>query len=115
MNQNLPLIIGLESKIFGAKSGTGYAQVKELEVSLTLIQEASLIRGLKGYQIKRIDASSLANLAFYILENIEIKIGPNDIGNKLSLLNSVLAQIKGDLNRIRYIDLRFKEPVIKYK
>lgn len=115
MNPNLPVISGLETKIFAPKSGKEYYGIKELALSLDLIKEIKAIRGLKEYRIKKIDASTAARLSFYILENIEIKTGESDISHKLRLLNSILTQLGSDLNRIKYIDLRFKEPVIKYK
>lgn len=115
LNPNLPIILGLETKIFGPKGGKRYCDIKELALCLDLIREIKGIRGLKDYKIKKIDVSFFPNFSFYILENIEIKIGTSNINHKLRLLNSILTNPRQDLSRIQYIDLRFKEPVIKYK
>lgn len=115
LNPNLPIIVGLETKIFGPKSGSKYYGVKELALSLDLIREIKDIGGLENYGIKKIDASNLANFSFYIQANIEIKIGQSNINHKLRLLNSIITQLGEGLTKIKYIDLRFKEPVIKYK
>ena len=46
---------------------------------------------------------------------MEVKIGREDIHNKLALLATLLAQVKNNIYNIEYIDLRFKEPVIKFR
>jgi cell division septal protein FtsQ len=115
LDPNLPIISGLGTKIFGPKSGRKYYEVKELALSLDLIKEIGSIRGLKKIGIKKIDVSSLASLSFYIPDNIEIKIGESNINHKLRLLNSIFSQSGMNLTKVKYIDLRFKEPVIKYK
>lgn len=111
---DIPLIIGLETKIFGPKSGKQY-RVKELNLALDLITRAKKVKALKDLQIKRIHAADSKHLSFFLYEsNVEIKIG-EEIKKRLRMLNSLLPHIKSELSSIRYIELRFKEPVIKYK
>lgn len=128
---DLPVIFGLETKIFGPKSGKKYPS-KELSGALAIIKEAGLGRTLKAYPIKRIEVSKLENLSFFVAmpvlnakgniavvqpvyQLLEIKIGSENIKDKMSMLNTLLAQIKNEWNNIAYVDLRFKEPVIKLK
>lgn len=113
--QGLPVIYGLETKISGPKAGNSYRDSEELVSCLDLIRAARGIRGLKGYSIKKISVTSPESLSLYILENIEIKVGAGNIPHKLRLLSSLLVGQRRDLGRIKYIDLRFKEPVVKYK
>lgn len=115
LDPNLPIIGGLETKIFSPRSGIRYNGINELLFSLSLIAEAEKLKTLKNYRINKIEASSLDKFAFYILDNVEIKIGERNVNYKLRLLNSMLAHLGEDLARIQYIDLRFKEPVIKYR
>lgn len=115
LNPNLPIIMGLQAKILGAQAGRSYSHVKELLFCLDLIKEFTATRGLKRYTIKKIDAARPENLSFYMLENMEIKIGQADIERKIQLLNSILAHLGSEALKVKYIDLRFKEPVIKYK
>jgi hypothetical protein len=112
-NPVLPVILGLETKIFGPKQGER-PNIGELKLALDLIKERDKIKELRDYKIKEIDASSAMSLSFTVLENTEVKIG-QDIKEKLRIFSSLLPHIRSDFNRIRYIDLRFKEPVIKYK
>lgn len=112
---NLPLILGLETKIFGPKSGKKY-NVRELALALNIIKEIEANKALKDYKIKKIDVANPAHASFFINEGeLEIKINEEDIKDKVNILSNLLIQLKKDLANIRYIDLRFKEPVIKLK
>jgi cell division septal protein FtsQ len=117
----LPVISGLESKIFGPKSGRKY-NIKELSCAIDIIKAADDNRRLRGMRIKKIDVSNLANVSFIISlpdaaaapDGIEIKLGQEYIRDKISLLSSLLIQGRNDWKNIKYVDLRFKEAVIKF-
>ncbi len=126
----LPLILGLETKIFGPKPGRQY-NVKELRLALNMIKEIRRNRILRKIKIKRIDAATAANAAFFIplpaklpnqaklntpaqVKDLEIRIGEDKLRDKINFLSMLLIQVKKDLGNIKYIDLRFKEPVIKF-
>ncbi|MDD2751688.1 MAG: cell division protein FtsQ/DivIB [Candidatus Omnitrophica bacterium] len=122
----LPLIVGLETKIFGAKAGKVY-NIRELNIALNIIQELAKSPALKGYKLQRLDLGNPAQATFTLLvppkgnlpmpgvSIFEVKIGSDYIKDKIDILESLLMQTK-DLNKqINYIDLRFKEPVIKYR
>jgi uncharacterized membrane-anchored protein len=126
----LPLITGAETKIFGPKSGKKY-DIKEIRLALNIIREVRRNRVLKNYKINRIDVARPDNASFFIPflqktveyskgqavvvpESLEIKIGQDNIKGKIILLGGLLVQVKNDLANIKYIDLRFKEPVIKF-
>lgn len=128
---DLPVIMGLETKIFGAKAGKHY-NIRELAVALSIIEELKTSKFMKGFKIKRIDVASLQNASFVIPlmqampdkvtakraishAEIEIKIGPDNIKNKLAILAGIFLQTSNDLVSIKYVDLRFKEPVIKFQ
>lgn len=127
----IPVITGLETKIFGAKPGTKY-NLKEIALVLNLIKETRENRVIKNYKISRIDVASLGHTSIFVLlptvipadpnargakkqEALEVKIGQEDIKSKIAILSGLLAQEKSALANIKYIDLRFKEPVIKLK
>ncbi len=124
---DLPVIVGLETKIFGAKSGKRY-NIKELAEALNIIKELKINNALKKYKIKRIDVASLANASFFLQlsdytkgqaittqEVLEVKMGQDDTSDKIRILGDLFNQLKNDLSNIKYIDLRFKEPVIKLR
>lgn len=127
----LPVIVGLETKIFGPKPGKKY-NTREIALSLNIIKEIKRNRILRNQKIKKIDVTDPTNTSIFMpftvkapdyskpqslaaFENLEVKIGEDNIKNKIIILAFLLNQAKKDLTNIKYIDLRFKEPVIKLK
>ena len=110
--EDLPVILGLDTKIFGPKTGQKY-NIKELATSLDIIKEVQKNKILKDYKIKKIDVVSLSNTSFFTASGLEIKLGQDNIKDKINILSGLLPQVKNDLGNIKYIDLRFKEPLIK--
>jgi hypothetical protein len=125
----LPLIYGLETKIFGPKPGVKYKR-PELNLALTLIKEFKLIRTLRPFTLKKIDVAKPESAKIFILlpgqpvnyikpvaqpgwVGFEVYVGEGNIRQKLMILGGLLIQAEKELMNIKYIDLRFKEPVIK--
>lgn len=111
--EELPIILGLETKIFGPKPGKKY-NTRELLFALNIIREIKRNRVLKDYKIKKIDLlnSSYASIFF---EDIEVKLANQDLKDKITLLADLFIQENFNLTNTNYIDLRFKEPVVKFK
>ena len=113
----LPVIAGLETRIFGPKPGKKY-NIKELAIALNIIKESRKTKGLKNYKIKKIDVVNALNLAVFIQdigpEFLEVKLGSDNIEYKIALLAGLITAAKKDIRNIKYIDLRFKDPVIKF-
>lgn len=125
----IPVITGLETKIFGPKYGKRY-NVKELYLALQIIKETRKNKVLRYFKINRIAAASPANMS--ALMNlpqlqatlpkdksalpafIEVKFGGANIRQKVTLLEDIVTEEKNNLAGIKYIDLRFANPVIKY-
>jgi len=125
--EEMTLITGLETKIFGPKNGKKY-DLKELLFALGLLREIKENPAFKEYQLKRIDASSVDSASLVLLpsaplpvsvesseESMEIRIGQENYKQKIVLLAGLLSQSKNDIANIKYIDLRFKDPVLKFK
>jgi len=125
--QDLPVIIGLERKIIGPKTGNQY-NIKELITALNIIKETEANGLLRKYTIERIDVANPANISCFVrlsgysqghvvtdFAALEVKMGQDDTGAKIRILAELFAQLKDDISKIQYIDLRFKEPVVKFK
>jgi len=115
----LPQITGLETKIFGPKPGRKY-NVKELLCALNIIKEINKNRRFKNYTVKRVDVANPASATIFIpisgaKETLEVKLGADNIKDKVALLSSIILAAKKELANIKYIDLRFKDPVIKMR
>ena len=118
----VPVISGMEKKASSARSGRRFAP-PEIALAFEVINAAGKDRTLRGFRIRRIDASSESGLSFLIsmpaslIEDdwMEVRVGGEEIGVKMKVLANILAQMGSKLSTIKYIDLRFKEPVIKFK
>ena len=115
-NNGLPEITGLENKILN------YHNIKReyLNIALTLIREYSKIKISKEYKIENINLAFPTQTFFTIKadpaglddkEAIKVIIGKEDIAKRLKTLSILLSKIKSNLSNIKYIDLRFKDPV----
>ena len=127
----LPLVIGLETKIFGPSAGKKY-DIKETPLILGILREFARIRAFRNYRIKKIDVKNISDTSLVLAfpaeaadyskgskggvatEGLQIKLGPDNIRRKLVILSGVIGRSKPDLINIKYIDLRFDKPVIKY-
>lgn len=118
----LPQIFGLDKKISGALPGKKY-NIKELNLALEIIKETARNPKLKDYNIKKIDLIGPGNISFFVNfireegavpKILEIRAGFDNIEEKINVLGALFAQIKEDYKRIKYVDLRFKEPLIKF-
>ncbi len=125
----LPVIYGLETKIFGPKPGVKYKR-PEIDLALSIIKEFNANRSLRHFTLKRVDVAGTQNASIFILlpkqavdytrpvplvgwYGFEVRIGEGSIKQKMMILGGLLIQAEKELQNIKYIDLRFKEPVIK--
>jgi len=130
-SENLPVISGVEKYVLGAKYGTR-CSFDAVVAALNIIKQARENKVLRGYNIRMVDMSGFDKASIFLLVSgqgtvytktdfaspeqvIEVKIGREDTRDKLALLATLLAQVKNNIYNIEYIDLRFKEPVIKFK
>ncbi len=129
-SENLPVISGVEKYVLGAKYGTRCSS-GAVAAALNIIKQARENKVLRGYNIRMVDMSGFDNASIFLLVSgqgtvytktdfadpgqvIEVKIGREDTRNKLAVLATLLAQVKNNIYNIEYIDVRFKEPVIKF-
>lgn len=118
---NLPTILGLETKIFGPKSGKRYNN-KEVLLVLNILKEIKKNKFLKNYKIKKIDLADIAHASIFlavtegppVTQDLEIIFGEDKIKDKVDILSNLIEEERLNLTNIKYIDLRFKEPVIKF-
>jgi len=120
--QALPRITGL---LINAKQIKRNVPIdsEEIGIALELLENYSKINEFEEFPIHEINLSDSRNIFFKIRLNfmilpdsikdkyVKIIIGKEDISAKLKVLSSLLPKIKSNLTEIKYIDLRFKDPV----
>ncbi len=114
IDPELPVIFGLEAKILGPKPAKSY-NIRELRLALNIIEESEKSAVLKYYKPRRIDVTGSGNVSSYISGGLEVKFNDENVRGSLDILSNILVQMKNELGDIKYIDLRFKDPVVKFK
>jgi cell division septal protein FtsQ len=116
---SFPLITGLESRLPRLKVGVHYnAHVldKPLLLARMLRVYADRIEeSAPGFKITKIDASDLDQLTFTFGNDLAVKIGDKDFENRIAVLPVILKTIGSELDNVKYIDLRPKEPAVAMK
>jgi len=137
----LTMITGLDKKISGVKTGARY-NIKELFFAFRLMHEVRSNQELSDFFVQKIDVANPENITFVLMPvarlrealvlrqsdtkpvqpskkeevvGIEVKISQENLRSKISIIGSLLNQLKNSQNNIEYIDLRFGEPTIKLK
>ncbi len=115
-NLQLPLIIGLEARISRPRSGVKYNEnslLKTLEFIDNLNKDSKLSGQLK---IKKINLANVNDVFLFAVTGCKINLGGiGSLNKNLSILQRLIGEINSDLTKIEYIDLRFREPVVKYR
>lgn len=129
LDAGLPIIYGLETKIFAPKPGTKYKK-PELDLALAILREFKVNKSFQGFSLKRIDVANLESASFFMLlpkqvvdfarlypqvqwMGFEVRTGIGSIREKMIILGGLIIQTRKEWNNIKYIDLRFKEPLIR--
>lgn len=80
-----------------------------------IVFAATVIRQARPLAIERIVVDGTVSADLYLAGGVQVKIVSDGLAQKLVFLNNLLNQMGRDTARVEYIDLRFKEPVIKFK
>lgn len=112
-DKRLPLISGVShhKKIIPGVSLGG----EDTLVALNIIKEFENNEVFSAYNLTKIDVDNLLSVAFYLSNNLKIIVDKNDIGRKMDMLALVLSQNQLNTEQVKYIDLRFKEPILGTK
>ncbi len=110
MMKDLPIIEGIDLR-YDEKMGKRSVSAK-LKLALNFLKEIKRTRLGGEYGTLRIDASDPANISFYLGDGPEIKIGSENFKERLEVLAKTLKEPRLVLEKIKYIDLRFKEVII---
>lgn len=109
---NLPLISISKDENAGIQQGS-ICNSEQLRLALLLLDKINERGKLRG-KVTAIDATSKYGDLFFVMDSgIEIKIGKKGFTEKLKILDELFSGIRISLEQIEYIDLRFKDIVIK--
>ena len=115
-NLQLPLIIGLAEKVSQPRSGLRCNE-KSLLACLDFISALSADRSLcEQVKIERINLENANDIFLFTTSGCKLNLGSYDsLNRKPAILLKLLKEIDADLSQVQYIDLRFKESVVRYR
>lgn len=111
--KKLPFITGLSSDIH-PRLGTSIKS-KRLDSALEIIKSFQSHKMLSAFQIAKINVENLSKINVYLANKLLVILDQDKLQHKIRILDLVLAQGQLDLKNVRYVDLRFKEPIVGKK
>lgn len=113
-DKKLPSIVG--AKLNNPKLVLGMPlRGSDIWLTLKIIKLFKANSSLASYSIKGINIENLSKIHFTLSNQLNVIIDRDKIAQKIRVLGVVLAQDRLDLKDVKYIDLRFKEPIIGKK
>ena len=111
---DLPVIKGVDLKY--ALKVHSKNESRNLSAALQLLDEIKKARFLDKYSVRVIDASDIKSLSFYLGEGgPTVIVGYENLSERLSVLKDTLRDPRLVLDKINYIDVRFKDVAINPK
>lgn len=108
-----PLIVGvsdLETPVPGVQMKS-----REAQAAVYLIRNFRTNKYLQTYKIQKVDVNNLSQIEFHLTDTLKIIVDQFDIEQKIQTLSLIISGAGLNLEEIDYIDLRFKEPLIRQK
>ena len=112
--EEVPLISGVRiTSSRGSEPRLNESQEEKIKRAIFLIDMIAWNKKLLKFKLKNIDITDIRNISFYFdAANVEIKIGDGEFSKRLDTLGTVLEQLGQDIGRVKYIDLRFEDPIV---
>jgi cell division septal protein FtsQ len=123
IDSGLPRIVGLEKKILSPKPGVKYNE-KELKIALEIIKGINQNKLFDNFVIREVgfdNEDGFIIKSSFIKDNsppaddLIVKFPGTNIKEKIIILSGLIRSIRKDAINIKYVDLRFKDPVIKLR
>jgi len=112
--KSLPLITGINKEKQGFRLGARCSNPGVL-FAIRVVQQIRQTKALQGYPIERVDIHDASNVSLYFSSQLEVRLGQERLKDSVRILGSLLNQVGNGISNIEYIDLRFKDPVIRFK
>ena len=88
---------------------------QDIKAALQILQAFDHHRALDAYSVKMIDVTNISKIEFVLSNGLMVLMDKDHISRKVRLLSVVLAKGQLNLDEIKYLDLRFKEPIVGKK
>jgi cell division septal protein FtsQ len=108
---NLPVVSGIPIErgwLFLGRPIEG----AEIEKAVDILNSFKSSPYLQHWKIHAVEAGNLSKIDLSVGENMHVILDQDHTQDKIDLLQMLISANKVNLNQVKYIDLRFKEPVI---
>ncbi|MCK5012399.1 MAG: cell division protein FtsQ/DivIB [Candidatus Omnitrophica bacterium] len=112
--KDLPLIVGVRGDSRKLVRGLPFKGA-DIQTALKITNLFQANKSLSSYSIDRINVENLSKIYFTLSNDLEVILDRNNTSQRIKVLGVVLSQGKLDMKHVKYIDLRFKEPIIGKK
>ncbi|MFC1593992.1 cell division protein FtsQ/DivIB [Candidatus Omnitrophota bacterium] len=110
-SEHIPLLKGHGYSPSKVKLGVALTR-KDIVAALDVLDIVYQMAEFKEMHPSVADISDGNKISLYFSDTLEVRIGKQDQRKKLALLALLLRQPDVDVEHVKYIDLRFKEPII---
>ena len=90
----------------------GHIRGQEIVKAVEILNAFKTSAVLRKWRIHSVQAGNLSKIDLLVGTDMHVILDQEDTQDKIELLQMLISTNKIDLNRVKYIDLRFKEPVI---
>lgn len=104
--RDLPVIEGVDIRYSG-KRGIP----RNLILALSLLKNIKEAKFMNAYGVTSINAQDSKNMSFYMKNGVEVRIGAENFWDRLVMLGRTLRDPRLVMDKIKYIDVRFKGEV----
>jgi cell division septal protein FtsQ len=87
----------------------------DMAAALAIVKNFQAEKSLSSYQIESVNVENMSKVYFTLLDNPDVIVDQDKIAHGIKVLSVVLSQGQLDLKQVKYIDLRFNEPIIGKK
>ncbi len=110
-NRILPFVVGLEQEFKNLKSGyrLNSSRLKAAKEVLDLFNKPPLSR---YFMVEKINPSQLGRVSVFLSDRTEVILNEAVLGADTDNILTIFSELRKNNIKPRYIDLRFKEPVI---
>ncbi len=108
---SVPLVRGVPIERRQVVLGTA-SSMKELNLVVNLFHQLKSHPYTSRLRVLSVEAGNLSKVAFTVMPNIQIIIDEDDLAAQVNMLEILLQNGKVNWGQVKYIDIRFREPII---
>ena len=112
--ESLPGIIGISPEPTRVIAGLPLDS-PHLHTALKVIKLFGEDTSLSNYSIEEVDISNMSKILFMLSNSVQVIIDRENMVHNIKVLGVILSQKEFEVKEAKYIDLRFKEPIIGKK